>query len=174
MSPITQFQVETVRPAPGRTLVVGSRIYPTRTDRRKLFGDDGAIGVDLVEAEGVDVVLDFEEPLPLTLGTFAHVDCVSVLEHSRRPWLMAANIELVLRPGGTLYVQVPLVWWDHRPPDYWRMTVEGVRSIFPRIAWKRLSYAHIALVEDGKMPAIKRDGHRYIARTEVCGFGTRQ
>ena len=80
-------------PRNGRTLVVGSKVYGKKQDRRELYRK--AVGVDLFEGDGVDFVHDMETPLPESVGTFAHVDCVSVLEHVRRPWLMAANIVFI-------------------------------------------------------------------------------
>lgn len=158
-----------VRPKVGRTLVAGSRIYGEREDRRKRYPN--ALGVDMEDGLGVDLVLNLEDSLPATLGRFDHVDCLSVLEHSRRPWLLAANIERLLEPGGTLYLYVPFIWWLHRPPDYWRMTVEAVRSVFPLIVWDRLLYVPGPV--NGKTPSLFEDGQRYLVRTEVCGFGVK-
>jgi hypothetical protein len=129
---------------------------------------------------GVDRVLDLEEPLPADLGQFAHVECISVLEHSRRPWLMAANIERLLVPGGTLHVGVPFVgvpfiWRPHQyPSDYWRMTVDGVRALFPGIEWRALMYGTSKLHPQGKLPGAKLDGYPYYARCETYGFGVKR
>lgn len=76
-------------PARGLTLVTGSKLYRTSHDRRKLY--ENAIGLDMQDGEGVDVVSDLEKPLPV--GPFNHVDCYSTLEHVSRPWLAAANIQ---------------------------------------------------------------------------------
>lgn len=169
MSPVERFHADYVAPKRGRTLVVGSRIYGERPDRRALFAD--AIGVDAVHGPGVDVVADLEQGA--NIGMFDHVDCVSVLEHARRPWLLAATIERLLVAGGTLYLQVPFLWWLHAyPSDYWRFTVEAIRSIFPAIEWHGLKYAHQQLADGGKIPRmVTPAGHVYLARTEVCGFG---
>lgn len=169
-----RFERKFVRPAPGRVLIVGSRLYADKADRRRLHAD--ALGVDMLPGDGVDRVLDMEEPLPDDLGQFAHVECISVLEHSRRPWLMAANIERLLIPGGTLHVQAPYVWRVHGyPSDYWRFTLDGVRELFPGIEWARLTYASKWLSPKPKVPRVQaRDGETYFGRSEVCGFGVRR
>lgn len=162
-----------VRPKPGRTLIVGSRLYPNRTDRRVHYKN--AVGVDLEDGPGVDIVMDLEEPIQnFALGAFTHIECWSVLEHSRRPWLLAANLESLLITGGTIHVQVPFVWRVHNyPGDYWRFTTEAIRLMFPRIKWVTVMYANTRLVEEGKVPIIVKDTHKYLARTEVYAFGRR-
>lgn len=169
--PFEEFR-RAVVPAAGRALIAGSKVYGSKCDRRLAFDD--ALGVDMLEGEGVDRVLDLEEPLPADMGTFAHVECCSVLEHSRRPWLLAANLERVLAAGGTLYVTVPFVWRVHAyPSDYFRFTTEGIRQLFPGIEWHSLVYAHLSLTAKSKVPSRMLDGHPYFARTEVCGFGVK-
>lgn len=155
--------------------MVGSRIYGGKRTRHHLFPH--LLGVDLTAGEGVDMVLDMEEPVEI--GEFFHVECTSVLEHSRRPWLLAANIEHVMLPGATLYVSVPFCWRLHGTDgsyggDYWRMSVEGVRSLFRGIEWTALMYADRKLHEKPRIPAAEVDGHYYLARSEVVGFGHRR
>lgn len=167
-----RFERKYVRPARGRALIIGSHIYGSKPDRRALYDD--VLGVDMQDGPGVDRVLDLEEPPPDDLGTFAHVECISVLEHSRRPWLMAANIERLLMPGGTLHVQAPFVWRYHGyPGDYWRYTLDGIKELFPRVDWVHLTYASKWLSPKPKIPRTqgRDDGETYFGRSEVCGFG---
>lgn len=170
--PITEFAKKYVKPNPGRTLVVGSRIYHDKPDLRLGFSD--VLGVDMLAGDGVDLVLDLEEELPRDFGQFNHVVCISVLEHSRRPWLLAANIERMLRSGGTLHVSVPAVWRYHPyPKDYWRFLPDGLRELFPQIHWKALKYVSRAGEFDveKKIPRAKKYGYQQI---ELCGFGVRK
>lgn len=166
------FEALHVRPAPGRVLIVGSRIYGSRSDRRA--GHAEAVGVDMLPGPGVDVVMDLETPDALRLGTFAHIECMSVLEHSRRPWLLAANLERLLQPGGTLYLTAPFVWRVHGyPQDYWRFTLDGISALLPGVAWDRLAYTHVFETVKNHIPRTEVDGMPYFVRTEVCGFGRR-
>lgn len=161
------------RPRAGRTLIVGSRVYEGRLDRRALYDD--VLGVDAVDGPGVDWVLDMEKPLPEAFGTFAHVECRSVLEHSRRPWWLAQRIEEAMEPGATLDLSVPFVWGLHAyPDDYYRFSASGVRELFPNIEWQVLLYADERLKIGGKTLRRMVDGHVYIGRTEVLGFGIRK
>jgi SAM-dependent methyltransferase len=160
-----------VRPRPGRTLIVGSRVYKGREDRRAAFAD--AVGVDMLDGPGVDIVGNLEETVPHDRHDyFDHIECRSVLEHSPRPWLLAANLERMLVPGGTLDLSVPFVWGLHSyPSDLFRYSAEGVRALFPGIEWRALQYAGATLYDGGKTPRAVVDGHIYIARTECLGFG---
>ena len=169
-----QYERDHVQALAGRTLIVGSKLFGNRPDRRLRYAD--AIGVDMQAGDGVDRVLDLEDDLPDDIGQFAHIECCSVMEHSRRPWLMAANIERLLVPGGTLLLSVPFVWRSHQyPGDLFRFTDEGVRSLFPNIEWASLQYASTKLSESPKLKAITGgDGHPYFPRTEVFGFGAKK
>lgn len=162
------FEAQYVRPKEGRTLVVGSKVYPGRTDRRLQYPN--VIGIDMEHGAGVDLVLDMEETLPYTLGHFAHVDCLSVLEHTKRPWLVAENIERLLVPHGTLFVAVPFVWAVHAyPDDYWRFTASAIRMLFPNIEWTALMYGNQGLTDE--VLRVKAEKFWYFPRTETLGFG---
>ena len=155
-----------------RTLVVGSRIVKERPNWREMFTN--AVGIDIEDGPGVDRVINLEEQLPGE--TFQHVEAVSVLEHARKPWKLAAGIETCLERGGTLFVEAPFVWRVHGyPSDYWRFSIDGVRQLFPSIAWRALGYADESRAKlRGKARSMVTNGQRFLARTEVFGFGMRQ
>jgi hypothetical protein len=174
-STLNNFCKSYVTPTEGKALIVGSSLKPGRDDRRKLY--DEAIGLDMEESKGVDLVHDLTSPLPENLrGAFAHAECTSVLEHCRKPWLLAQNLEDALMVGGTILFSVPFVWREHAyPHDYFRFTADGVRELFPRIDWKTLIY--IGALESPSankaLRSTKAGTHPYFARTEVYGFGVR-
>lgn len=171
--PLTGFEQFTARhePKPGRTLVVGSKVYDDKPDRRALY--DSGFGIDLFEGAGVDLVHDLEAPLPASLRKFDHVDCCSVLEHVQRPWKMAENIEAALVDGGTILISVPFVWREHGyPNDYWRMTQSALDILFPTVRWIERRY--IVGDEIKKRVPGQNDGHlRWMARAEVAAFGVK-
>lgn len=175
MTPTAKFEAKYRHPKAGRTLIVGSRVYATREDRRRLYEE--AVGVDMLAGPGVDVVANLEDKQALLLlpgRKFDHIECISVLEHSRRPWLLAANIERLMAPGATLHLAVPFVWKTHGyPSDYWRFTAEAVRELFPSIKWDALMYASQEKLWHGdvKQPKQQIGDSVYMARCEVLGFG---
>ena len=168
---VASFEAHHVRPAAGLALIVGSRIYGKREDRRARYRH--ALGIDMLEGPGVDLVQDLEDELP-DLGQFAHIDCLSVLEHSRRPWLLAANLERLMQPGGTIYVTVPFCWPVHSyPSDYFRMSPEGLKSLFSGVEWAAVGLAAQELTFGEKLPRVQVDGFPHFPRCETVGFGRR-
>lgn len=158
---------ESVKAVTGKTLVIGSKLYGN-PDRRDLYTD--ALGLDMQPGDGVDIVHDLEYPLE---GQYDHIDCSSVLEHVQRPWLMAANIEVLLKPGGTLLVCAPFVWRTHGyPSDYWRFSLESFHILFPGVEWVAGHY----ITDDGicdRVSGIKPDGVTHMMRAEAAAFGYR-
>jgi len=171
MSPQEEFE-ERCAPALGRTLIAGSFVVEGKPDRRKLYSN--VVGVDMQPGPGVDLVRDLEETGD-ELGVFDHIECLSVLEHSRRPWILAANLEHMLRPGGTIFVAIPWVWRRHSyPSDYFRVLPDGIPMLFPRVRWEQLAYGADRLYKPSeKIPVVKKGSHPYLARAESFGFGVR-
>lgn len=168
-SPTEQFERRYVKPQPGSTLIVGSLLNGEREDRRKLYPH--AIGLDMQGGPGVDIVHNLEAPLRLK---FAHVECISVLEHCRKPWVVASNIEDAMNVGSTIHLSVPFAWrWHGYPSDYFRFTADGIRELFPRIDWHRLMYASDRLSVKHLLHVRKDGNHPLLPRCEVMGFGRR-
>lgn len=118
---------------PGRILQIGARTPagvepspPRRLFRSRITGLDIHPGncVDLVgDAHGLS---RFLRP-----GSLDAVLSASVLEHLHAPWLLAAEINRVLKPGGLVYHQAPGAWPAHaQPNDFWRFSAEGLRVLF--------------------------------------------
>jgi SAM-dependent methyltransferase len=152
----------------GRTLVVGSRVYDN-FDRRTLYTD--VLGLDMLDGPGVDLVHDMENPLPDEVGKFDHIDLCSVMEHCKRPWLMARSVEKALNKNGTLLVSVPFVWRVHAyPSDYWRITVEAFDVLFPSLEWIEKGY-----LVNGEIRKLVRglttDEGTFMQRAEAVGLG---
>lgn len=170
--PFDTFERRFVKPREGRTLIVGSKLYGEREDRRKRYPD--AVGIDMLEGDGVDVVADLEIGVPQGIGRFDHVECLSVLEHSRAPWKLAHNIEKMMRPGASLFVSAPFVWRRHGyPSDYWRFTAEAIPVLFESVNWLNVMYASREL-KRGVMGFDGADGHPCFPRAEVLGFGVKK
>lgn len=168
-SSAVEFERLYVRPKEGRTLIVGSQVYGDKEDRRRRYAD--AVGVDMQDGPGVDLVLDLEHLHDI--GTFDHVECMSVMEHTKRPWRMAHTLERLMNPGATIFCTVPFVHRVHGyPSDYWRFTPESLKLLFPSISWDVLLIGGERMYgEQEKVSAVKKDNHPYLARCETMGFG---
>jgi hypothetical protein len=118
----------------GPVLVIGARVDKPGADseRARLFGEREVVCVDIHAGQGVDIVGDVHNLVPLFgEGTFQAVFSMSVLEHLEKPWLAAAQMLRVLTPGGLSAHAVPWVWPTHAAPnDFFRMSPEGLASIF--------------------------------------------
>ena len=127
----------------GPVLEVGSKEYGSTSSFRSFYPGNEYIGVDMAEGPGVDVVVDLTQGFaPLPENHFALAICCSVLEHVRKPWLFAANLTRVVRPGGHVYMSVPWVWRYHAyPDDYFRFSQQGVRALFEEFTWTNAAYA---------------------------------
>lgn len=178
MGGLEKFEREHVWPQKGLTLICGSKLYGEKEDRRKRFAD--AVGVDMQEGDGVDVVLNIEDRAPAAwLGSFSHVECMSTLEHCAHPWLAACFIEDVMRPGATIFVSVPWVWRVHGyPDDNFRVSPNGLLTLFPRIEWKVRGLAtqrDYWMETRKKYPSlVEGSGDKYLLRSETVGFGVRR
>jgi SAM-dependent methyltransferase len=115
-------------------LEIGSRLVGSRTEalsgrfpHAKRF-----VGMDIHPGPTVDVVGDVHQLSDLVgPRTFDAVLSGAVLEHLAMPWLVAAEINRVLRPGGLAYHIAPQAWPVHEEPnDFWRFTDEALKLLF--------------------------------------------
>ncbi|MEL0082017.1 MAG: class I SAM-dependent methyltransferase [Gammaproteobacteria bacterium] len=127
----------------GRVLEVGSKNYGNTASFRDQYGNCEYIGVDIAQGEGVDQVIDLCEGTGvLALNSFDLIICCSVLEHVKKPWLMAANLSQLLGIGGLIYISVPWVWRYHPyPDDYFRFSWRGVQELFDGFQWRDITYS---------------------------------
>lgn len=80
---------------------------------------------DTTDVRGVGEVLPFKD------GSFDAVISIAVLEHVKNPFLCAAEIARVLKPGGHLMCCVPFLQPFHAyPHHYYNMTSSGLENLF--------------------------------------------
>jgi hypothetical protein len=87
---------------------------------------------DIHPGPDVDIVADAHF-LSATVGegTADGLISASVLEHLVAPWIVALEINRVLKIGGLTLHSVPFVWPLHaQPNDFWRMSQEGLKVLF--------------------------------------------
>lgn len=88
--------------------------------------------VDIDPARKPDIVADAHS-LPFKDGEFALVLCTEVLEHTKRPDIVADELMRVLKPGGILVLTTRFVYPIHdSPADFFRFTKYGLRELFSR------------------------------------------
>jgi SAM-dependent methyltransferase len=86
------------------------------------------VNLDIAPGSGIDVV-GVAEALPFRDGAFDGVVFQAVLEHVRDASKALSEIARVLRPGGSVLVEVPFMQGYHAAPaDYRRFTVNGLRQ----------------------------------------------
>jgi SAM-dependent methyltransferase len=118
----------------GKLLDVGCGEMPYRS----CFHPDLAYtGIDVPQAaafamRGSDSVVPFDGiSIPFPHASFDTVLCTEVLEHAAQPAALIAEIERVLKPGGTLLATVPFSARVHYAPyDFHRFTKYALTGMF--------------------------------------------
>ena len=107
----------------GQVLDVGAGNQPFRP---LLSSDVQYVAVDVSPTRGLTVV-GSALALPFAGKTFDGVICTEVLEHVPEPAQALREMYRILKPGGLLYVTVPMTWGLHyEPHDYYRFTRYGI------------------------------------------------
>ena len=131
--PIEQFVTEMKRGG-GTVLEIGARaVSPSAILNASKFAPECRfIGLDIHNAPGVDIVGDahfLSDYVPA--GSLDGVCSFDVIEHLACPWLVAKEINKVLKIGGLTLHQVPHSFPIHEMPnDFWRMSSEGLKMLF--------------------------------------------
>jgi SAM-dependent methyltransferase len=90
---------------------------------------DLAVGEQNWNYEHLDYVAPLHE-LPIPEESFDAVLCTQVLEHLELPRESVTELYRILKPGGRLYLTVPMAHPLHQEPfDFFRYTSHGIRSI---------------------------------------------
>jgi SAM-dependent methyltransferase len=90
------------------------------------------IGADIHAAPGVDLVVDAHRlSRRVKPGSLGGVFSLAVMEHLAAPWVVAAEINRVLQPGGLTLHLMPQAYPAHQMPnDFWRMSDDGLKVLF--------------------------------------------
>jgi len=115
----------------GRLLDVGCGIRPYALVYDEVV--DQSFGIEVAYSPhgtaAADVICSADS-LPFPDESFDTILCTEVLEHTRRPWLVMAELARVVCAGSHIIMSVPFIYPEHEAPnDYWRFTVNGIRSL---------------------------------------------
>lgn len=126
--------IDAMKQVRGNVVEIGARaVSPGASLKAERFAPECAFrGIDIHAAPGVDVVADAHYlSSVIAPNSVDGVFSLAVLEHVAAPWLVAAEINRVLKIGGLTYHLVPHSWPVHEMPnDFWRMSHEGLKVIF--------------------------------------------
>lgn len=113
------------------------------------------------KGEGLDALVDINEPLPYPDASFDAVLLLNALYIATEPRALLAEILRILRPGGRLILSTPYLMAEMREPhDYFRFTSEWLERTL-----NELGYVHLELVPLGE---------RFTSVANLIdGFGTR-
>ena len=103
------------------------------------------LGLDMIDAEGVDIVVTPGKPLPLPDASSDVIVTSSAFEHDACFWETFLDLLRVLRPGGLLYINAPSNGAFHRyPVDCWRFYPDAGVGL---VEWATRNGMEVDLVE---------------------------
>lgn len=86
-----------------------------------------------------DVLADLNKPLPIESEVADTVLSLSVMEHLCEPQVFLNEAYRILKPNGTMVLQVPFMWWVHEAPyDFYRYTSYGLHYMFEKAGFKAI------------------------------------
>jgi SAM-dependent methyltransferase len=132
--------------ARGRLLDIGCGLKPYAP----LFAPyvDEHVGVDHPESPhaltSVDVVASAFD-IPLEDETFDTALLTELLEHIERPADVLAEVNRLLRPGGSIILTTPFMWPLHEEPrDFFRYSPHGLRELLGAAGFEQIEIRPLA------------------------------
>lgn len=111
-------------------------LYATHTS--EVIGTDWPQSIHL--QPHADLFCDLNAGLPLRDAVADTALLADVLEHLYQPMSALAEIHRVLRPGGTLLLNAPFMYWVHEAPhDYYRYTPHALRRLAKDVGFEVVS-----------------------------------
>lgn len=130
---VTRFVESTAKNLPPGSLILdagaGEGVYKKYFSHCDYKAIDLAVGESRWNYANLDYVGSLHE-MPIEDEVFDAVLCTQVLEHLEWPRESVREMQRVLKPGGTLYMTVPMAHPEHQTPyDFFRYTSYGLESI---------------------------------------------
>jgi len=106
------------------------------------FVSGRVVNQDIYPALDIHVVSPLHK-IPVEAAHFDSVFCNAVLEHVVNPVEVVLEFQRVLKPGGHLFLGVPLMQPEHKnPTDYQRYTIDGLVHLVETHGFKVLKIAN--------------------------------
>lgn len=114
-----------------RVLEIGSRNV-TGANLRDLFDKADYVGFDFYAGENVDVVGDAHKLSSyFEAEQFDLIFSSAVFEHLHMPWVVATEIEKLLKVGGHVFIETHFSYSSHeRPWHFFQFSDMGLRALF--------------------------------------------
>lgn len=112
----------------GKTLDLGAGTAKYNEILRKYSSE--YITCDAIRGPHIDYVEDAHN-LSFENASFDTLILTMVLEHVDRPWIVASEVQRILKKGGRCIITVPFIFPYHADPeDYYRYSIVGLKSLF--------------------------------------------
>ncbi|NJP07110.1 MAG: class I SAM-dependent methyltransferase [Chloroflexaceae bacterium] len=86
--------------------------------------------LDVIDRGEATIVADIQHCPEVASNTYDVIVCTQVLEHIANPFKAIAELQRILKPGGTLLLTVPAAYPYHAiPQDYWRYTRDSLHLL---------------------------------------------
>ncbi|MER9723808.1 MULTISPECIES: methyltransferase domain-containing protein [unclassified Mesorhizobium] len=152
--------VNEMKKVKGTVVEIGARVVgPDSSLQASQFQPECKfIGVDIHPAPGVDVVADAHFLSDhFTAGSIDGIMSFAVMEHLACPWLLAAQVNKLLKVGGLTLHSLPQAFPIHETPnDFWRASDEGLKVLFsPEMGFEILKVGMCTPVKMHVHPAFR-------------------
>ena len=140
---VTGFVKKVADSLPRGTLVLdagaGESVYKKFFSHCEYRAIDLAVGESRWNYENLDYIGPLHD-MPIEDNVFDAILCTQVLEHLELPRESVKEMSRVLKPGGKIFITVPMSQNEHQTPyDFFRYTSYGLKSICSNAGLKNIS-----------------------------------
>ncbi len=97
--------------------------------RRDIY--ENCLYVEVYPSLTADLIMQPACRYPIASGSLDGIGCFAVLEHVEEPWVVAAELRRMLKPGGLIFIDWPFLQPVHGyPSHYYNATRFGLERMF--------------------------------------------
>lgn len=125
-------------------------------DFREIYKNYHVTKVDIHPYEGIDIVADFEKPMPFADKKFEVALSTNTLEHLYKPLFYLQETHRILKNGGILLGSVPYHIQPHQiPHDYHRYTSYAINRYLQDAGFSEIRIVPIGKKREAVLYSIK-------------------